>query len=197
MGLEIGRLKGEERVARRVALVEGVSPGLLHPVPQLLGAIGRDAARRAAGHELVLERCKHRRVLLADGLAQRVGLAGGKPSQHLGDLHELLLVGRHPVSWLQDRLEPLVQVLDALGVVLATLEGGDVVHRAWSVEGVECHQVVEAVGPDLLEHPLHPTRFELEDPEGVPPGEEPQSLLVVQWNSADIGLLAPATANGL
>ena len=78
------------------------------------------------------------------------------------------------------------------GVVLAALEVGDVVHRARPVERVQGHEVVEAVGPDLLEHPLHPARLELEDPERVAPGEEPQRLLVVQGDRADVQLLAAA-----
>jgi hypothetical protein len=43
---------------------------------------------------------------------------------------------------------------------------------------------------DLLEHPLHPARLELEDPEGVAPGEELERLLVVQGDRAYVHLLA-------
>src|SRR5215212_701353 len=195
--LEVSGLEGEERVACAMTLVEGVSPGLLHPVPEFFCALRGDAARRATGHELVLKRGEHSRVLLAYGLAQRVGLARGQPSQGLGDLHQLFLVGCNAVGGLQYRLESFVQVFDALRVVLATLEVGDVVHGAWPVEGVHGDEVVEAVGPDLLEHTLHPARLELEDPEGVPPGEELQGLHIVKRDRADVRLLAAAPADGL
>jgi hypothetical protein len=81
--------------------------------------------------------------------------------------------------------------------VFAALEVGDVVHRARPVEGVQRDEVVEAVGPDLLEHALHPARLELEDPEGISPGEEPQSLLVVERNRTYVRLFAATTADGL
>src|SRR5215213_9995683 len=197
VGLEVGGLKRKERVARAVALVEGVSSCLLHPVPQLLGAVRRDAARSATCHELVPECGEHRRILLAYGLAQRVGLARSKSPHRLGDLHQLLLVGGDAVGRLQDRLQSLVKVLDALWVVLAALEVGDVVHRARSVKRVQRDEVIEAVGPDLLEHPLHPARLELEDPESISPGKEFQSLLVVERDRTDVGFLAAAPADGL
>src|SRR5215213_11257574 len=196
VGLEVGGLEGQERVACAVALVEGVSSCLLHPVPQLLGAVRRDAARRATGHELVPERGEHRRVLLAYGLSQRVGLARSKSPKGLGDLHQLLLVGGDAVGRLQDRPETLVEVLDALWVVLAALEVGDVVHRARSVKRVQRDEVIEAVGPDLLEHRLHPARLELEDPESISPGKELQSRLVVERNRTYVRLFAATTADG-
>src|SRR5918998_756593 len=144
-----------------MALVERVAARLLHPVPQFLGYLRRDLALAAALGELVLERREQLDVLLADGLAQRVGLTRGKPSQSLGDLHELLLVCGDAVGRLQDGFEAWIEVRDALGVVLAALEVRDVVYRPRSVERVESDEVVEAVGPDLLEHPLHPARLEL------------------------------------
>jgi hypothetical protein len=70
--------------------------------------------------------------------------------------------------------------LHALGVVLAALEVGDVVHRTRAVQGIQRHEVVEAVWPDLLEHPLHPAGLELEHPKRVALGEELQRLRVVE-----------------
>ncbi len=109
----------------------------------------------------------------------------------------MFLVRRDPVGRLQDGLQARVGVLDALGVVLATLEVRDVVHRARAVQGVEGHEVVEAVGPDLLEHPLHPAGLELEHPERVAPREELQRLLIVEGDVPYVHLFTGCFADGL
>src|SRR5918997_674603 len=197
MGLEVRRLEGEERIAGRVALVERVAARLLHPVPQLLGDAGLDPVLGAPPDELVLERREQLHVLLPDGLAQGVRLARRETTQRLGDLHELLLIGRDAVGGLEDRLEARVQEPNALWVVLAALEVGDVVHGSRTVQGVEGNEVVEAVGADLLEHPLHPARLELEDPEGGAAGEELERLLVVERDLPDVHLLAGGGFDGL
>ena len=79
-------------------LVEGVVLRGLGVLPELLRDARRDAVLRAALEELVLEG-RHQLVdLLADRLAQIVGLGGREAGELLGDLHVLLLVDRDAVG---------------------------------------------------------------------------------------------------
>ncbi len=71
----------DQRVAGGVRLVEGVVLRLLHVGPELVRDAGRHIVRGAALEELPLQR-RHQRVdLLADRLAQVVGLRGGEAGE--------------------------------------------------------------------------------------------------------------------
>ena len=90
--LQVGGAVGDQRVAGGVRLVEGVVLRLLHVLPELLGDLRLDCVRLAPFDELVLER-RHQRVdLLADRLAEIVGLGRREAGEVLRDLHVLLLV---------------------------------------------------------------------------------------------------------
>ena len=114
-----GGAVGDERVAGGVRLVERVVLRLLHVRPELVGDAGGDPVRRAALEELLLQRGHQRVDLLADRLAQVVGLGGGEAGDLLRDLHVLLLVDADAVRGARDRLQPLVDVRDRLLAVLA------------------------------------------------------------------------------
>ena len=103
----------DDGVAHRVAEVEGVAARGFDGVPNLggggLGAHGVRLAsddvglheRRvgeAAGEELLLEGEQLLHLLLADHLAQGVGLVGGEPGQLFDGQHQLLLVHQHAVG---------------------------------------------------------------------------------------------------
>ena len=94
----------DQRVAGGVRLVERVVLRLLHVVPELArDRVGRVVRDRALD-ELVLQR-RHQRVdLLADRLAQVVGLGGREAADLLGDLHRLLLVDGDAERRAEDRL---------------------------------------------------------------------------------------------
>ena len=127
--LEPGRAVRDERVAGGMRLVERVVLGRLHVLPELLRDRPGDVVLRAAREELVLER-RHQRVdLLADRLAQRLGLGGAEARELLGDLHVLLLVDADRVGRAGDVLEPRVGEHDLLAAVLSRGVAGDVAHR--------------------------------------------------------------------
>ena len=95
--LQVGGAVGDQRVAGGVRLVERVVLRLLHVLPELVRDRRRDAVRRAALEELVLQGGHQRVDLLADRLAEIVRLGRREAGELLGDLHVLLLVDADPV----------------------------------------------------------------------------------------------------
>ena len=132
MGFEPGGLVGHQRIGRRVRLVESIAGKLFYQIEKPRRQIGVHAARGGA-------RGEHRALLghflgffLAHGPAQQIGAAQGIAGQHLGNLHDLLLIQNNPVGGFQDRLQGLVLIIrvgigDPLAAVFAVDE---VIHHA-------------------------------------------------------------------
>ena len=112
VGLEIRRLIREQRVGRRVRLVEAVAGEELHQIEDLGGLLLADVVGLGAVHEGVALLGHDLRILLAHGLAEHVGLAHREAGQLGGDAHDLFLVGDDAVGLRQDRLELRQLVLD-------------------------------------------------------------------------------------
>ena len=79
--LEVGRLVGHPRVARGVALVEGVGGELLPVAPYLFEHLRVVAVGLSALDELRLHGVHDVLLLLSHGLAQGVALASGEVGQ--------------------------------------------------------------------------------------------------------------------
>ncbi len=134
---------------------------------------------------------RHRRaVLLADRLAQVVGLGAREAGELLGDLHRLLLVEDHALGGLEDRAQALVGVGDRVRVALALGVHRDLVHRPGAVERVERDEVVELVRADLLERLAHALGLELEDARRVAAREHLVGRGVVERQRRHVGPLA-------
>ena len=134
---------GDQRVAGGVRLVEAVVRRTLVGRPKLLDHLLAGPGPPAPFEELGLELGHRLAVLLADRLAQVVGLGAAESGDLLGDLHRLLLVDDHAVGRFENRAQALVGVGDGLGVVLAAGVVGDVLHRPGPVQRVERDQVLE------------------------------------------------------
>ena len=124
--------------------------------------------------------------LLADGLAQIVGLRGGEAGDLLCDLHRLLLVDRDPVGRAGDLLQARVDVRDLLLPVLPLRVDRDVLHRPRAVERDERDQVLEHGGLHLAERLAHARRLELEDTVRLAAREHRVGLLVVERDRPDV-----------
>src|SRR5207247_10045877 len=79
------------------------------------------------GDELLLLGTQDARLLLADGIAERVRLRPGEAAERDRRGHDVLLVDEDPVGPLEERLEQRVEVRDRLLAVLAPDVGRDVV----------------------------------------------------------------------
>ena len=180
VGLEPRCPVRDQRVAGGVRAVEGVVGRSLVGRPQLLDHALVGARLACALDEAVLELRHLVAQLLADRLAQIVGLGAREAGDLLGDLHRLLLVEDHAVGRLGDRAQALVEVLDRLGVAFVARVGVDVPHRARAVERHEGDEVVELGGAHLAQRFAHPFRLELEDADRVAAREHLVGLAIVE-----------------
>ena len=136
--------------------------------------------------ELVLQR-RHQLVdLLADRLAQVVGLGRAEAADLLGDLHRLLLVDRDAVRRAGDRLQARVDEGDLLLARLPLRVVRDVLHRPRPVERDERDQILEDGRLHLPQRLAHARRLELEDADRLAAGEHRVGLLVVERDRRDV-----------
>ncbi len=197
VGLEVGRLIGDQRVGGRVRLVEAVSGELADQLEDLarlrLGHAARDGAAdegRALLVHLLLD-------LLAHGAAQQIGAAERIAAQLLGDLHHLLLVDHDAVGLAQDVLERRIEIVGLLLAVLAADVARDVVHRARPVEGDDGDDVLEGVGLQLAQHVPHAGAFQLEHADGVAAAQQLEGGPVVQRQVSEVDRLPSPAAHQL
>ena len=118
-------------------------------------------------------------LLLAHRAAQQVGAAERVAADDLRHLHHLLLIDHDAVGLGQDALGARIGVVEALAV-LALAEVGDQVHRARPVQRHQRDDVLEAVGPRILQHALHAAAFQLEHGDGLGLGQQLVRRAVVQ-----------------
>ncbi len=124
--------------------------------------------------------------LLADRLAQGLGLGGREPGELLRDLHVLLLVDADRVRPAGDRLQTPVGERHLLAPRLARRVHRDVAHRPRPVEGHERDEVLELGRLDRPQGLAHARRLELEDAGRVAAGEHLVRLRVVERERADV-----------
>ncbi len=124
--------------------------------------------------------------LLPHRAAQQIGAAERVAGQHLGDLHDLLLVDHDAVGFLEDRLERRVQVIGRLLAVLHRDIARDVLHRARPVERDGGDDVLEAVGAQPSQHVAHARAFDLEHADRVAGAQKLESWAIVERQVGEI-----------
>ncbi len=180
MRLEVRRLVGDQRVRGRVRLVEAVTGELFHQVEKLRRLGRGQASVDRAGREALTMLGHFVGQLLAHRAAQQVGSAQRIAADDLRDLHHLLLIDHYAVRRRQDRLEARVDVLEALGALLAPHIVGNELHRPRTIEGDQGDHVVEALRRRLQQELAHAARFELEHRRRIAAAENVVSARVVQ-----------------
>ncbi len=93
-----------------MGLVEPVALERLERLEDRVDDVGGDAALGGLRDELLLLGAQDRRLLLADGVAERVRLGAGEPAEGDRGGHDVLLVDEDPVGLLEVRLEQRVEV---------------------------------------------------------------------------------------
>ena len=166
--------------------VEAVAGELGHLVEDQLGAALVDLALQRAFDEQRPLRVHLGLDLLAHRPAQQIGAAQRIAGQHLGDLHDLLLVDHDAVGFLQDPLEHRVQVVRLLQPVLDRDVARDVLHRPRPIERDDRDDVLEPVGPQLFEHVAHAGAFHLEHPDRSRASQKLEGLAVVERQVGEI-----------
>ena len=120
--------------------------------------------------------------LLADRVAEHVGLGEREAGERLRHGHDVLLVDHDAVRLLQHRLERGVGVRHRLLAVLAADVRRDVVHRPRAEERDHGHDVLDPVRLQLADVAAHPGGFQLEHAGRFAGAEEVEGLLVVERN---------------
>ena len=169
MGFQPRRLIRNQRVTGRVRLVETITGKLLHQVKNIGSGPGFNlVGERTLGKygALLLHFLG---FLLAHRAAQHVGSTERVTGQHLGNLHDLLLVENDTVGRSQYRLQGRVGILDAGTAVLAIDEIVDHarLQRARSKQRHQRNNILEAVGLQAPDQVFHAARFELKYRRGL------------------------------
>ena len=194
--LEFGRimrfqpagLVGYPGIAGGVRFVEGVR-GELPPVgPDLVQHLLGMAVFYAALDKIGIQALQHVDFFLSHGLAELVGLAFGEARHLLGNPHHLLLVHGYAVGFLQEFAHDRQVEGDLFLAPFAGDEGGDVIHRPRTVEGVHSDEVLEALRVQALQPLLHAGRFKLEDAFGIAPRIEVVCGGIVNGNCLNINV---------
>ena len=165
VGLEIGGLVGDQRVGRRMGLVEAVAGELFHQVEDLGGPSGVHPLGHRAMDELGAQLDHLLGLLLAHGATQQVCLPQAEAGQRLGNLHHLLLVDDDAIGGLQDGGQRRVGIDDGGETMTA---GDEVVHHAGlqrpgAVERHQGNDVLEALRGQAHQQLAHAVGFQLED----------------------------------
>ena len=160
--LQIGGLVGDDRIGRRVALVEAVVGELRQQVEDEIGLRLADAALDGAGDEALALLVHLGADLLAHGAAQQVGFAERIAGKLLRDLHHLFLVDDDALGLGHQMVDLGMDRGDLLLAVLARIVGRDVLHRARPVERDQRDDVLDAVGLHADQRLAHAGAFHLE-----------------------------------
>ena len=166
VGLEVCSLVCHPRIARCVALVEGVGSELLPVCPYLLQFLQVVAVALSAFVELRTEFIQFCLELLTHCLTQSVALASGEVGKQTREEHDLLLIYSDAIGVLEVLLHNRNVVLNRLASLLTVNEVWDVVHRARTVERVHGYEVLESRRLEFAQVFLHAGRFELECADG-------------------------------
>ena len=188
MGLEVGRPVRNQGIADAVGLVEGIAGEGLDQVEYLGRQRPVESLAQGPADKPVPLFSHQGSDFLAHGLAHRVCLAqriAGKPLQ---DQQYLVLVHNHPIRLVQQFLQAGMGICNASPAVLGLNEGIDMLHGPWTVKGNHCRNVAQVGRLQLLDIPLHPGAFQLEQVRGLARRQEVEGLLVVQGQSAHVNL---------
>ena len=188
--LQVARLIGDPCIAHGMGLVERVGRKLLPVSPDLLDELLGDLLIlplvdaelwivETSLDELRLQLVHDVHELLAHGLAELVGLSAREPGKKAREQHHLFLIHRYAVRILQVLLHQRMVVRDRLLALLSVDEGGNVVHRAGTVQRVHCDKVGEPFRLKRDEPFLHAVGFELKKSSRLTASEKLVSLLVV------------------
>ena len=186
IGLEPGGPIGDQRIGRRMALVEAVIGEFGEQVENLVGLALAEAALDRAVDETVALRVHLRLDLLAHRAAQQIGLAERIARQDLRDLHHLFLIDDDAERLAQHRLELGMDVVGLFLAELARAIGRDIGHRARPVERDQRDNVLETVGAHFDERLAHAAAFHLEHADRLAAPEHFVSLGIVERNFRQI-----------
>ena len=195
--LEVGGLVGDEGVRDGVGLVEAVAGEGLDQGPEVLRLLLRGPVLDGPADELLALGHHDLALLLADRLAQEVGLGQRVAGDELRDAHDLLLVDQDPERLGEDRLELGQRVGHARAAAAAhvVLDGARV-ERSRAVQRVQGREIGEHAGLGPAQEVAHAARVELEDARGAAGAKELVGRLVVERQVIEVDVDAEPLLHG-
>ena len=178
--LQVGGVVRDHAIDSGVRAVESVARERLEVLPYLLDHVGVQPVAQASLDELHLLRVELLFDLLADRVAEDVGLGHREAGESLRHGHHVLLVDHHAVRGAQNGFERGVRVGDGLFAVLAADVRRDVVHRPGTEERDHGHDVFDAVRLEIADVPPHTRGLELEHAGRLTRAQQIERLLVVE-----------------
>ena len=148
-------------------LVERIGCELLPVCPDLIQHLGVVAILFTALNEFRLHGVDNILFLLTHSLTQRIALTTGEVGQLTGQQHHLLLIDGDAIGVLEVFLHAGNIVLNLFATILTGDKRRDIVHRAWTIEGVHGDEVFKHGGMKLAEIFLHTCRLKLEGTNGT------------------------------
>ena len=94
-------------------------------------------------HELAVKLFHLSQLLLTHSLTKGIGLTTGEIGQLTREQHHLLLIHADAVGILQVLLHAVEVIADLLSALLTGDEVWDIIHRAWTVEGVHSDDIAD------------------------------------------------------
>ena len=164
MRLQIRGVIGEQRIGRRVRLVEAVPGKLRHQIEDLLDLLRRISVLHRALHKALALRRHFLGFLLAHGAPQQIGVAQRIAGEAVGDLHHLFLIDDHAQRLLKNLFQFRQFVFDFSAPVFALDEVVDhaALNRPGPIERVQSGQVFNRIRLVAPQHVPHAVRFKLE-----------------------------------
>jgi len=183
-------LVSNPRIAGSVRFIEGVF-GKFGPVgPYFFNFIyGSIAIFFATVDEFHLQGRHFIDEFFSHGFAELIGLSPCKPCQVAAQKHDLLLIHRNSVGFLQAFFHDGKRIVDGFAAVFTVYELGDVLHRTRSIQGIHGDKVLELGGLQFFKVFLHPVGFELESTHSKAFTKQFVGFHIIDGNSIDINIL--------
>ena len=139
----------------------------------------------------------NRLFFLTHGTAHQVTPSQSITSQVTHNLHHLLLVHDTTVGRLQNRLQLRAGIGNRIFVVFAFNIFRDKIHRARTIQGNTCDDILQTLWAKLLHEALHTRTFQLEHTVSLTGANGSQHLFIIIINLIYIYIDAPALLNKL
>ena len=181
-------------------LVEAVAGELLHLIEDFCRRLFRMPILHSAFNKACALLGHLFGLFLAHGAAQQIGFTERVTRQHVGDLHDLLLVDHHTTGLLEHLLHRRQRILNLAPAPLAFDEviGHAALNRTRAEERRQCRELFKHLGLVTPQHVAHARRFKLEDARRERILEDNlEGLFVVERNVFNVDLDATIQLNQL
>ena len=186
--LQICGFHADHSVVGRMALRESISGERFPIVKNRIGRLARNIVGDRPLHKFLPLLPQHLGLLFCYRLAKDVGFGGREACQFHRRVHDLFLVDRDPVSFLENRFQGGMPISDVFQAVHASNVGRNKLHRSRTIERNHRRNMRQVGWFHLHQVAAHSGAFDLKHPQYVPASQQVVSLRVVQWDGLEVQL---------